>query len=243
MSWSCCLFADRCQLVVQGVPSLPRPSSPMRPARFFLATIAGFAPFALSFEAKAAPPSCANTPFTITQLINLGAGGCSIQDKLYSDFSFTGLNTGFFGFTVSGADHTFSGSSLNFTGSSFSYSYKVSLYNASPGQEFLKFNGDATGSSTASGLGFTKTLAVTALGLTSTATEVAPGNIVSFPAGTVGPVTFTGSVTRTGGKIDTMTDTLSQKNADNVPSPLPILGAGVAFASSRRLRRRIKSAV
>ena len=193
-----------------------------------------------------AAPSCdtsglaGTSAYQITNLLALGSTGCSIGDKIYSDFSFTGLATGLFGFTKSGADHTFSGSSLNFTGSSFEYSYKVSLFNPPAGQEFFRYNTNAAGSSAGTALAFTKSL--NEGNGPSVADQDNPGNIVTLPAGTIAPLAFTSTLTRTGGKIDTITDSLTQKldGPAAVPGPLPVFGAGAAFAFSRRLRNRIK---
>jgi hypothetical protein len=198
--------------------------------------------------AQAAPVSCSagfggfGLGWNILSLTGLSPDGCFIGDKVYSGFSFSGISQGGFNFTISGADHTFSGSGLNFTGSNFSYSYTISLFNPPVGQEFFKYNTNAAGSGAGSALAFSKSL-TTPLPTTSTATELLPGNIVTFPAGTVSPLTFTSNLSRTGGKIDTITDTLSQKIGEplsTVPGPLPILGAGAAFGFSRRLRNRIK---
>ena len=200
--------------------------------------------------AQAAPVSCSagaggmGLGWNIASLTGLSADGCFIGDKVYSGFSFSGLSQGGFNFTKSGADHTFSGSGLNFTGSNFSYSYTVSLYNPPAGQEFFKYNTNAAGSATGSALVFSKSL-TTPLPTNSTATELLPGNIVTFPAGTVSALTFTSNLNLTGGKIDTITDTLTQKIGEpisTVPGPLPILGAGAAFGFSRKLRNRIKLA-
>jgi hypothetical protein len=200
--------------------------------------------------AQAAPVSCSagaggmGLGWNIATLTGLSADGCFIGDKVYSGFSFSGLSQAGFNFTKSGADHTFSGSGLNFTGSNFTYSYTVSLYNPPAGQEFFKYNTNAAGSATTSALVFSKSL-TTPLPTNSTATEVTPGNIVTFPTGTVSSLTFTSNLSRTGGKIDTITDTLTQKIGDpisTVPGPLPILGAGAAFGFSRKLRNRIKLA-
>lgn len=208
----------------------------------------------LSFGAPAhagAPTSCStgglggSDAWNITLLTNLGSDGCFIGDKVYSDFSFTGISTGIYGFTIDGTDHTFSGSSLNFTGSNFSYSYKVSLFNAAPGQEFKSYSTDAGGSATTGVLDYSKSLSTTSP-VTGPSTSFAPGGgqgpIVNFAPGEVGPVTFSSTLTLTNGKIDTITDTLSQKlnGTTPTPGPLSILGAGAAFGFSRRLRSRIK---
>jgi hypothetical protein len=224
----------------------------MRGTRLVLAGLLGLLPLALPGDAYAAP-QCSDGGFpgsggvyNITLLTAMGTIGCEIGDKIYSNFSFTNLSSGAFVFTMSGADHTFSGTGLNFTNTTtpFSYSYKVSITGAIPGQEFTKFNTNAAGSSTTgSAIGFTKTLV--AQSLTSTATEISSGNTPTFAAGTVGPITFTGNLSLTGGKIDQFTDSLSQKFADPaaVPSPVPFLGAAAAFGFSRKLRRRITPSV
>jgi len=177
--------------------------------------------------------------------LNSASNGCFIGDKLYYNFRFTRISTGIYGFTKSGADHTFSGSSLNFTGTNFSYSYTVALFNPPAGQEFFKYNTNAAGSATSSALAFTKTLtpSVVTSPVSSITDESDPGNIVTFPSGTISPITFTSNLTRTGGKIDVITDSLTQLLEEppaTVPAPLPVLGAGAAFAFSRRLRNRIK---
>lgn len=216
-------------------------------------TVSLMAAASLSFgaPAHAAPVDCStgglggSAAWNITLLTALGSDGCFTGDKVYSDFSFTGISTGFFGFTISGKDHTFSGSSLNFTGSSFTYSYKVSLFNAVPGQEFKSYSTDASGSATTTSLDYSKDLSTTTP-VTGPSTSFAPGGgqgpIVIFAPGEVGPVTFSSTLTLNGGKIDTITDTLSQKldGIEPTPGPLSILGAGAAFGFSRRLRSRIK---
>jgi hypothetical protein len=210
----------------------------MRLHRIFFAAIAAALPLALSHPAQAA--DCTGT-YSIAQLESLGATGCKIGDKIYSNFSFTGISTGNYSFSLLDVDHTFSGSGLNFMGSSFSYSYDVALAGAIPGQEFLSFVTAATGTATAGSLVYTKTLSVPAQGLTSTGSNTGTATPVDFDPGTVGPVSFTGSLTRTAGRINFIEDTLSQKFAEPpaVPSPLPIFGAAAAFGYSRKLRRRI----
>lgn len=185
--------------------------------------------------------------YDIAALVNLGSDGCFLGDKLYYDFSFDGITSGLYTFTLNEKDHTFSGAGLNFTGTSFEYDYKVALYNPVPGQQFLSFNTDASGSATTGELAYSKGLTATTvpLGTVGPSTSFAPGGgagaIIPFHSGDVGPVAFSSVLTLTNGKIDTITDTLSQKfNGTTVPGPLPILGAGAAFGFSRRLRSRIK---
>lgn len=215
--------------------------------------------FGMVSPAHAAPVACAPGGFANTWMIDgsgnlanlngaLGTEGCFIGDKIYSDFKFTGISTGNYVFTQSGANHTFSGTGLNFTGSSFSYRYKVSLYNPVPGQEFVKYNTDASGSAGAPT--FQKDLQTGAdpmLGPVtgpSTASNSGAGAEVFFNAGETGPVYFSSTLTLSANKIDNITDSLDQKfdGTTAVPGPLPLLGVGAAFGLSRRLRSRIKLA-
>jgi hypothetical protein len=46
-----------------------------------------------------------------------------------------------------------------------------------------------------------------------------------------------------GGVLDSFTNTFTQRQRDHVPGPVPLLGAGAAFAFSRRIRRRCAQAV
>jgi hypothetical protein len=203
--------------------------------------------------AQAAPVECASNGlggsdvYKIINLEALGSNGCFIGDKVYSDFSFTGISTGNFGFTNTiPLEHIFSGSSLGFGGSSFSYSYKVALYNPAPG---TVFHGYRTGASASGGAGsvYSKTLTSTSpvsAPTSSISTNGTDGVQAMFPSGTITPITFESTVTRTsGGTVDVITDSIEQRQmTPDVPGPLPIFGAGAAFAFSRRLRNRIKQA-
>ena len=63
-----------------------------------------------------------------------------------------------------------------------------------------------------------------------------PGGAVSV---TAGAFTFNDTIQPTGGSYSAQVNVARE---DTVPGPLPILGAGAAFAYSRRLRKRVKSA-
>jgi len=204
--------------------------------------------------AQAAPVDCASNGlggsdvYKITNLVALGSNGCFIGDKVYSDFSFAGISTGNFAFTNTiPLEHIFSGSGLGFAGSSFSYTYKVALYNPAPGTVFYGYR---TGASASGGAGsvYSKTLKSTSpvsTPISSVSTNGTDGFQAIFPSDTISPITFESTVTRTsGGTVDVITDSIEQKqNTPAVPGPLPIFGAGAAFAFSRRLRNRIKQAV
>ena len=173
---------------------------------------------------------------------------CFLADKQYFGFSgFGGVGPAAgFVFTQSATESTFSGAGLNFTGSSFSYGYSVALYNPLPGQRFVSYNTDASGSSTGGALAYSKTLSTIAPGPVtgpSTSSTGSPGSTVAFGPSEFGPVVFSSTLTRTGGKIDNITDSLNQAKdptINEVPGPLPLLGAGAAFGFSRRLRSRVK---
>jgi len=109
----------------------------------------------LANPGSAEAAACNTTPGALTSysIADLTAGGftCEIGDKLYSNFSFSGLTTGAYTFTVDPTtyDHIFSGSGLNYTGSGFTYQYKVSLTSTAPtGQAFKSYNTGYAGSST-----------------------------------------------------------------------------------------------
>lgn len=78
-------------------------------------------------------------------------------------------------------------------------------------------------------------------------TQNLPANLTSFvtglPAGSVfvtdGAFTFNDTLPSTPGSYSAQVDV---SDGQEVPGPLPILGAGVAFGFSRRLRQRVKSA-
>jgi hypothetical protein len=225
-------------------------------AGFLAATTLSFGAFSPAHAAD--PTDCMNSGFGgtniyfYTTLVGLGSDGCYIGDKVYSDFSFTPISgeaipaTATWGMTFSGSNHTLSASSLNYGTGKFNYSYKVSLYNAVAGQEFLNYKTAISSSQTGTNT-YTKTLETVAPG-TVTGTSSSPGgdgNTVTFSPGEVGPLYFSSMVDVTAGKIDTLSDSITQKFGDpgtQVPGPLPILGAGAAFGFSRRLRKRIKLA-
>jgi len=75
----------------------------------------------------------------------------------------------------------------------------------------------------------------------------APGATLSFtlPQGLTGPgsgATISAAVVYERNNVSTNLANSDYFNTTNVPGPLPILGAGVAFGYSRSLRRRIKLA-
>ena len=186
-----------------------------------------------------AQSACA--PGGIAAYVALGSTGCTSGDKIYSDFSFTGFNGSTnLSITDSGPQHTFSAIGLNFgAGTTASYSYTVAI---APGNPYASFRGHRTGATSDDiflPLVGTKTLTGTPNGGVSTSTNGAIGNAVFYSPTIGGPVTFTGGINVTSGRMDGFTDSLVQQIQVPVPGPLPILGAAAAFGYSRRLRKRL----
>lgn len=195
------------------------------------------APVAFS-SPSLATSACA--PGGIAAYEALGSTGCTSGDKIYSNFSFTGFaGSTALSITDNGSQHTFSASGLNFgAGSTASYSYTVAIAPGNPNASFLAYRTGATTSDTFVSLVSTKTLTGTPNGDTSTAINETTGNVVFYSPTIGGPVTFTGGINVTSGRMDVFTDTLAQQ-IQVVPGPLPILGAAAAFGYSRRLRKRL----
>ena len=181
-------------------------------------------------QAGQAQTACGSAGYTIAQLTASGFE-CTIGDKTYSDFAFN-FTTGNFSFTnVPDSEHTFSGSGLALMTGTYNYGYKITV--SSGPEQFLAYTTDLAGSPVMGALSASNTLENSQNGDTSVTNEPgSAGNVVSI-TGT--SVTFTGEISVTDGRIDTMTDSVTQ-----TPGPLPILGAGAAFGFSRKLRNRIK---
>ncbi|MDI9405936.1 MAG: hypothetical protein QM522_04440 [Chitinophagaceae bacterium] len=183
-------------------------------------------------------------PGSIADYVNLGSTGCISGDKIYSDFSFTNFagSTGL-SITNAGPQHTFSASGLNFgVGTTASYSYTVAIAPGNPNASFLGYRTAATSSDIFNPIWQgTKTLTGTPNGGVSTSTNGTTGNTILYSPTIGGPVTFTGGINVTSGRMDVLTDTLVQQIQVPVPGPLPILGAAAAFGYSRRLRKRIST--
>jgi len=204
--------------------------------------------------ANAASAACGSGTYTISQLT---AGfACTIADKEFSNFFFTGITEGNYGFTYDdplaggNGDHTFSGQGLNYRGTGFTYNYTVKI--VKPGMNFAGFN---TGFSTSlNAPGFKKVLSAyeadgtTLIGSTEASASSANGTGYSFVPSNPGPIVFKNVVTRAAGtnpRMDIISDSVSQSPntpPPKVPGPLPLLGAGAAFGMSRKLRRRISLA-
>ena len=174
---------------------------------------------------------------------------CTVGDKTYSNFSYTGfvssdlaqnvVNMSESG--VGGLQHTIGmQNTAGWTSASNTFSYTVSI--ASGSNVFDQWA--ATGSSSILGSAFNSTVAAT----NSSPSPNPNGAVNAFS--TVGsPSTFTDGTTSsaftntfnvTSNAFTSFDNSLTQKvtpSASATPGPLPILGAAAAFGSVRKLRR------
>jgi len=172
---------------------------------------------------------------------------CTVGDKTYSNFSYTGfvssdlaqniVNMSESG--VGGLQHTIGMmNTAGWTSASNTFSYTVSI---ASGPNTLN-QWAATGSSSIIGSGFTSTV---------TATNSAPspnpngavnafstvGSPSTFTAGTTSSA-FTNTFNVTSNAFTSFDNSLTQSAPPSAtPGPLPILGAAAAFGSVRKLRR------
>jgi len=177
---------------------------------------------------------------------------CTVGDKTYSNFSYTGfvssdplqntVNMSESG--VSGLQHTIGMMNTSgWTSASNTFNYTITV--TTPG--YLLDQWAATGSSSILGSGFTSTVTATNSapspnpnGAVNAFTTV--GSPSTFTAGTLTSA-FTNTFNVTSQGFTSFDNSVNQKFAtSSVPGPLPILGAGAAFGFSRRLRSRIKAA-
>jgi hypothetical protein len=173
---------------------------------------------------------------------------CTVGDKTYSNFSFTGftasdaaqnvVNMSESG--VGGLQHTIGMMNTSgWTSASNTFNYTVSI---ASGSNVLD-QWAATGSSSILGSGFNSTVAATnsapspnpngAINAFSTV-----GSPSTFNAGTTSSA-FTNTFNVTSNAFTSFDNSLTQKATPTsaTPGPLPILGAAAAFGSVRKLRR------
>jgi hypothetical protein len=179
---------------------------------------------------------------------------CTIGDKRYSDFSYTGfvssdpaqntVNISESG--IGGLQHTIGMMNTSgWTSAANTFNYKVTI--ASGINLFNQWA--ATGSGSLIGSAFNSTVTAT-----NSTPSINPNNVSGAFSTVLTPSTFTNGTTTsdftntfdvTAVGFTSFDNSLTQKDptSDRVPGPLPILGAGAAFAFSRRIRSRIKAAV
>jgi hypothetical protein len=174
---------------------------------------------------------------------------CRAGDKLYSEFTILHGSGSFNGSAFSIADddpdHTigFTGS-FDASNSPFQFSYRMQIVGTGVGtRQFHQIKTAASSTATPGPNTWSKTLS--AVPVTSpgsvVSTDVSPGGvsgIATFGSG-VTDVIFTSTLNVTAGRVTIFSDTATQKDLTKVPGPLPILGAGMAFGFSRKLRKRI----
>ena len=211
--------------------------SPLRTA-LRSAAVLGFATLALGGQAQA-------LTFTVGEA-KLPGFSTTVGDKTISNLSFSGdvVDTDELNFTSFLQVHQVS---LNFIdkdgtpsqGGSFKYDIAVN----SGTDKIASVAVDADCGPVASGVNCTRSLTTNAAMTFSPVTLT--NNLASFtPAVSSTTTTSTWATLAAGDYINSISDKYTQVAApvDTVPGPLPILGAGMAFGYSRRLRARLKKA-
>jgi hypothetical protein len=214
------------------------------------------------------PPAPGETLTTLTCTItsilanSCNNGDITVGDKKLTEFNFDGLEflpTDTMTFTTFGPGGKFHQFQYNFTPpveSPFvgTFSYRVSITPAglALGNTFEKIQANITGST--EGIGSFLTTVTTDEGttpITASSSNVAPGvnpSADAFFGPGVTTALFTQSFNLAGvgansSIVNSLGVTLTQNVPTNqVPGPLPILGAGAAFGFSRKLRRRVRQA-
>jgi hypothetical protein len=190
--------------------------------------------------------------FSLLLIISDPSLTCTVGDKTYSNFSYTGfvssdlaqnvVNMSESG--VGGLQHTIGMMNTSgWTSASNTFNYTITV--STPGPTLHQWA--ATGSSSILGSGFTSTVTATNSapspnpnGAVNAFTTV--GSPSTFTAGTLSSA-FTNTFNVTSQGFTSFDNSVNQSAAtSSVPGPLPILGAGAAFGFSRRLRSRIKAA-
>jgi hypothetical protein len=214
--------------------------------KFFRNSLLGLLP--LFVAATSATPAhaiqdCGTGTWSLATISGAGFT-CQKDDKIYSDFTFTGF-TGMpnFQFTSTpfmGTDtHTFQGIGIDLT-TSASYSYKIAVDTVmAPGYKISTF----FTSTTTQGTPVSKTL-TDEFGNTVTSTNGVQSAVYSgTPYPHAGPIQYSSNLTpSTSSIIYSFTDTHTQTSVPPVPGPLPVVGAAAAFGYSRQIRRRLKKA-
>jgi hypothetical protein len=204
-----------------------------------------FAAGALTFvgTAPARAVACPNSSVQLGTLIPLSYS-CDQGNFTFTLTGFTGfVGTDSIAFSNPTADKFTYGIQANAPwtvgGSPYTFSYSVAAL--APNQKIVSYTSDLS-SSVAPGTdaGTWSVTGNNGPAITSLGTPAA--TLSTSPILTT--ATFTGSLNVTAGNIQQVNSTITAQtqSTSEVPSPLPILGAGAAFSFSRRIRNRIKLA-
>ncbi len=229
--------------------------------KYLLVASLGIAALLSPTPSRAAIVGCAgqNTAsFTWGEIKNLAGFTCTVDDKVYSNFSYSSTLNYYTGGASSGVDDadSFSLSTIGLGGSihnlnvqsigDYNNSRVILSYNvavSSGSNVFQKYSGNITGDNLASwGLGVTATnspSSSTTPGFPSTLGQAATTPNVYFNPNTT-VATFNNEVLAGASAVGVTQ--FSNRLTQAVPGPLSILGTGAVFGFSRRLRRRVKFA-
>lgn len=201
-----------------------------------------------SSPAQAQIPTCTGSsglppgglpPLNITQLTP-----CQIGDKIYSNFQAVQGTLGsnaLFSFSEQGADHTLNVSTLGTAFGPGTYQFQYTVTVAAPSSRLIESFRTSASASGTTGNVFVKSLSVAAgatpLQVDYSNLSIGPSSPLASFSPEVSSAVFTSTLIVTSGSVNQFTDSLTQ--TAEVPGPLPLLGASVAFGFSRKLRRRL----
>ena len=213
--------------------------------------LSGAALASIVFVAPAKADSCVAAGMTVAMVVTSGFT-CTAGDKLYSDFSYSGLDLGDQVSIAAGIpNHTISVQNASGWGiGTYSLKYKIAVIGGSGGpgsyNPYLRAYSVSSSSSIFDPDLPAGTFSVNSsnLGLPdlSVAVNGGLGGPKFYPVKAFDSDTFTLTLDVTQGKVTSFDQTVTQSAfMSEVPGPLPLLGAGAAFGFSRRIRSRIKA--
>jgi len=224
--------------------------------------VLGTLSLSVPLPASAAITGCAggNTGIALASDILTPGFTCTIDDKIYSNFTysavkrnlssgvFSGISSGDqFSFGTIGAGGLTHNLNVQFAGAlqNAIASLGYTVTRASGTNVFRRFSGNLSGDTDTN---WALSIAASNAGTSSTAGYPALGQAavtpqVNFVANTISSAFFnTLDVNENGSGMTQFANRLDQQIV-NVPGPLPVIGAGAAFGFSRKLRRRSKPAL
>ena len=207
---------------------------------------------ALSSPLIATSPSrAANCPTSssLTYTVVSASGfSCTLGEFTFKNFIFSttnlpGGNTGFTLGTFQWANfpanyHSLQIQGLQFSGTTASGTYKYDIDTGT-----TKLESFSTGSTVLGGSSPTVTKTLSDGTNTVTSTNGASSGTYTYTTPAAGTYTFTSVITPSDKVITGTNDIYTHLPADSVPGPLPIVGAGIAFNFSRKLRMRMSSSI